>query len=59
MKNWQIKLYLKWSDFRQAMSYPYTMFLLWRMVVRNDPYLETIKESREYFWDSLSFNDKF
>lgn len=57
--DWQIKLYFAWSDFKCCMTYPWYMFLLWKMVVSGDPYLETIGESRQYFWDSLSFNGKF
>lgn len=59
MPVWKIRFYLKWSDFRCSIAYPYYIFLLWKMVVTNDPYLETIGESRQYFWDSLSFNERF
>ncbi len=59
MKNWRIRLYLKWSDFMCCVTYPYYMFLMWRMVITNDSYLENIGESRQYFWDSLSFNQGF
>ncbi len=59
MRNWQIRFYLKWSDFKCCVTYPYYMFALWWMVVTKDPYLETVGESRQYFWDSLSFNEMF
>jgi hypothetical protein len=59
MSDWQIRLYLRWSTFMCSVTHPYYMFALWWMVVTNDPYLETIGESRQYFWDSLSFNERF
>jgi hypothetical protein len=37
----------------------YGVFRIWWLLVNEDWYLETPEESRQFFWDSLSFNKYF
>lgn len=58
-EEWQMWLYWVTSDFRQSITYPYYMFLLWLRVVRKEDFLPTRKECLDCFWDNLSFNKYF